>query len=177
MALIEGDLDLDLDGGRLRPGADPSRAVDGVGRRDRPARPAPARHDGQDGRLHPLFRAPDRSLSGIAAVLRTGVVCPAHDQGSWAVVGVYRGRERETRYRLTRDPPRLVLDRVLISPAAPSRSSRTARSTPLRPLDGRDAASIHVYGTDIVSQHRRTYDPASGAASTFESAFARPDQE
>jgi predicted metal-dependent enzyme (double-stranded beta helix superfamily) len=38
-------------------------------------------------------------------------------------------------------------------------------------LDGREAVSIHVYGTDIVSWPRYTYDPASGTASPFRAPF------
>jgi predicted metal-dependent enzyme (double-stranded beta helix superfamily) len=130
---------------------------------------------GEDWMLHPLHRAPDGSLSVLAAVFREGVLCPAHDHGTWAVIGIYRGRERETRYRPSGRTGQLVVDRVLVSPrgtvtVVPDGSIHTVEA-----LDGHDAVSIHVYGTDIVTQHRQTYDLATGAATPFAPAFAAVD--
>lgn len=131
--------------------------------------------EGEDWMLHPLYRGPDGSLSVLAAVFRPGVVCPAHDHGSWAVVGVYCGRERETRYRFSGRAGRLVVARVLISPRGTVTVVPDGTIHTVEALDGHDAVSIHVYGTDIVTQHRHTYDLASGAATPFKPAFAAPD--
>src|SRR5688572_17377439 len=51
------------------------------------------------GKLYPVFRADDRRCSILVAVFEAGVPAPVHNHGSWAVVGVYRGRERETWFR------------------------------------------------------------------------------
>lgn len=131
--------------------------------------------DGEDWMLHPLLREPDGSLSVLAAVFRPGVVCPAHDHGSWAVVGVYRGRERETRYRFSGRAGRLVVDRVLVSPRGTVTVVPDGAIHTVEALDEQDAVSIHVYGTDIVTQHRHTYDLGTGAATRFAPAFAAPD--
>jgi len=127
---------------------------------------------GEDWRLHPLYRAPDRSLSVLAAVFRPGVVCPAHDHGSWAVIGIYRGRERETRYRLDGEPARPLVDRVLINPAGTVTVVPEGTIHTVEALDGLDAVSIHVYGTDIVTQRRRAVDLDTGAVSVFQPDFA-----
>ena len=39
-------------------------------------------------------------------------------------------------------------------------------------LDGVDAVSIHVYGTDIVTQERHAFDLETGAVSIFSPDFA-----
>jgi predicted metal-dependent enzyme (double-stranded beta helix superfamily) len=51
--------------------------------------------------LYPLYRAPDRRASMLVAVFRPGITAPVHNHGSWAVIGIYRGRERETWFRRT----------------------------------------------------------------------------
>ena len=66
-------------------------------------------------RQHLLHVSSCRRLSVVALVWRPGQVTPIHDHVSWCVVGVYRGLERETRYRL--------VDGAL---------ERTPRSTPSR---------------------------------------------
>ncbi|WP_051218213.1 cysteine dioxygenase family protein [Nocardioides insulae] len=120
---------------------------------------------GEDWMMHSLYRA--ASLSVLAVVFGPGIVCPAHDHGSWAVVGVYRGRERETRYRRANPPRGLVVDRVLVSPRGTTVVVPSGTIHTVEALDGHDAVSIHVYGTDIVTQHRHEYDPATGAAKIF----------
>ena len=51
-------------------------------------------------RQHLLHVSSCRGLSVVALVWRPGQATPIHDHVSWCVVGVYRGLERETRYRL-----------------------------------------------------------------------------
>ena len=48
---------------------------------------------------HLLHVSPCRRLSIVALVWLPGQRTPIHDHVSWCVVGVYEGRERETRYR------------------------------------------------------------------------------
>src|SRR5829696_116975 len=50
-------------------------------------------------RQHLLHVSPSRRLSIVALVWLPGQRTPIHDHVSWCVVGVYEGRERETRYR------------------------------------------------------------------------------
>src|SRR5204862_606401 len=51
-------------------------------------------------RQHLLHVSASRRLSVVALVWRPGQRTPIHDHVSWCVVGVYRGVEQETRYRL-----------------------------------------------------------------------------
>src|SRR3954468_12234249 len=51
-------------------------------------------------RQHVLHVSETGRLSIVALVWLPGQRTPIHDHVSWCVVGVYRGAERETRYRL-----------------------------------------------------------------------------
>src|SRR3954465_9227931 len=52
---------------------------------------------------HLLHVSPCRRLSIVALVWLPGQSTPIHDHVSWCVVGVYRGVESETHYRLIED--------------------------------------------------------------------------
>jgi 3-mercaptopropionate dioxygenase len=114
-------------------------------------------------RQHVLHVSASRRLSVVALVWLPGQRTPIHDHVSWCVVGVYRGVERETRYRM--------VDRHLVPvgtieaaaghvealvPPAENIHSVTA-SGPGKTI------SIHVYGADIErlgSSIYRRYDDA-----------------
>ena len=55
--------------------------------------------DADNYRQHLLHVSPDRRLSIVALVWLPGQRTPIHDHVSWCVVGVYEGREPETRFR------------------------------------------------------------------------------
>jgi 3-mercaptopropionate dioxygenase len=117
-------------------------------------------------RQHLLHVSASRRLSVVALVWLPGQRTPIHDHVSWCVVGVYRGVERETRYRLLDRPGRRRLVPVdtiearaghveALVPPAENIHSVTA-SGPGKTI------SIHVYGADIErlgsSIHRRFDD-------------------
>ena len=100
-------------------------------------------------RQHLLHVSPSRRLSVVALVWRPGQGTPIHDHVSWCVVGVYRGRERETRYRLVDGG----LERTAVIEAGPGHVE--ALIPPAENIHSVEAAgdeltiSIHVYGADI----------------------------
>jgi len=104
-------------------------------------------------RQHLLHVSPDRRLSIVALVWLPGQRTPIHDHVSWCVVGVYEGRERETRYRAVEAGGRRWLEEMgsvdarpghveVIVPAFGDIHEVTAVA------DG-PTISIHVYGADI----------------------------
>jgi 3-mercaptopropionate dioxygenase len=100
-------------------------------------------------RQHLLHVSDCRGLSVVALVWRPGQDTPIHDHVSWCVVGVYRGVERETRYR--------VIDGALVP--TESIEAHPGNVEALVPPDenihkveaGGEGLtiSIHVYGADI----------------------------
>jgi predicted metal-dependent enzyme (double-stranded beta helix superfamily) len=104
-------------------------------------------------RQHLLHVSPSRRLSVVALVWLPGQTTPIHDHVSWCVVGVYRGIERETHYRLGYDSgaPHLIPTgtfearaghvEALVPPAENIHAVSAAGSG--------KTISIHVYGADI----------------------------
>jgi 3-mercaptopropionate dioxygenase len=112
--------------------------------------------DPTDYRQHVLYLAPDRSFSIASLVWLPGQATCIHDHVCWCVVGVYRGLEVETGYRLHDgggEPFLVPSGERLVHPG---------EVTALVPPDddihrvacaGQETAvSIHVYGTDIASR-------------------------
>ena len=104
-------------------------------------------------RQHLLHVSACRRLSVVALVWLPGQETPIHDHVSWCVVGVYRGIERETHYRLVGgDGERCLVPvdafearaghvEALVPPAENIHS--VAAAGPEKTI------SIHVYGADI----------------------------
>ena len=105
-------------------------------------------------RQHLLHVSPDRQLSIVALVWLPGQRTPIHDHVSWCVVGVYEGRELETRYRAVEAESRRWLeesDSVLADPGhveviVPSDDEDIHAVTA---VGYETTISIHVYGADI----------------------------
>jgi predicted metal-dependent enzyme (double-stranded beta helix superfamily) len=122
---------------------------------------------GEDGWLAPEDRAPgtdsyrqhllhvssDRRLSVVALVWRPGQRTPIHDHVAWCVVGVYRGVELETRYRLVEVEGRSCLQPVGTIEAYPGHVE--ALVPPAGDIHAvtagghEETISIHIYGADI----------------------------
>jgi predicted metal-dependent enzyme (double-stranded beta helix superfamily) len=104
-------------------------------------------------RQHLLHVSESRRFSVVALVWLPGQATPIHDHVSWCVVGVYRGRERETHYRLVERGGRRLLVPVgvheapaghveaLVPPASNIHAVEAVGAT--------KTISIHVYGADI----------------------------
>jgi 3-mercaptopropionate dioxygenase len=117
-------------------------------------------------RQHLLHVSASRRLSVVALVWMPGQRTPIHDHVSWCVVGVYRGVETETHYRLIdRDGQRCIMPVGTVEAAAghvealvPPRENIHSVAA----VGEEKTISIHVYGADIErlgsSIHRRYND-------------------
>jgi predicted metal-dependent enzyme (double-stranded beta helix superfamily) len=112
-------------------------------------------------RQHLLHVSECRRLSVVALVWLPGQRTPIHDHVSWCVVGVYRGLERETHYRLEHG------DLVPVGHVEAGPGHVEALIPPVENIHEVEAAgpgktiSIHVYGADIErlgSSILRVYD-------------------
>lgn len=140
------------------------------------------RDDSADWALHPVHRAQDGRCSILCAVFKPGVRSPVHNHGSWAVIGVYRGRERDTWFRRLDDTSvpgkaRLETARTFVNPRGTVTVVPDGTIHAVEALDGREAVSIHVYGTDIVTRERSTFDLETGTEELFRPEFVGVAQE
>lgn len=130
--------------------------------------------------LYPVYRAEDGRCSMLVVVLRPGTPLPVHNHGSWAVIGVYKGREHETWFRRVDDgsvPGRaqLGVDQTFVNERGTASVVPDGRIHTVEAMDGQQAVSIHVYGTDIVTQQRSEFDPLAETERVFRPPFAETD--
>lgn len=123
-----------------------------------------------------LYRPKDRRFSVMGGNWAPGQTTPIHDHLTWAVVGVCEGEERESIYRRTddgSDPTRAELEQVSARVNAKGHVSVLSH-TGIHRIDNvssRPSWSIHVYGRDIGTLERHSYDPITGAVSKFVSGY------
>ncbi len=132
--------------------------------------------EGEPYALFPVYRDAQRRCSLLIVSLRPGVPLPVHNHGSWAVIGIYQGRERETRYARTDDASgtgRATLVRAGESISEPGSVNIVPDGEihTVEALDGQPALSLHVYGTDIVTQERSTFDLERNSEEIFRPTF------
>jgi 3-mercaptopropionate dioxygenase len=102
---------------------------------------------------HVLHVSPSAGLSVVALVWKPGQRTPIHDHIAWCIVGVYRGVEREIRYRLVEDDGERALLPVGSVEAHPGHVE--ALIPPAEDIHMVEAGgdeltiSIHIYGADI----------------------------
>ncbi len=122
-------------------------------------------------RQYLLYRDPAGRFSVVSFVWAPGQRTPIHDHRVWGLVGVLRGGEIAERYdrhgglRLTGSER---LDRGAVDAVSPTVGDlhRVANA-----FDDRTTISIHVYGADIGTVERATYD-IDGTATPFVSGYA-----
>lgn len=133
-------------------------------------RPDPVRYV-----MYPLHVAADGSFSIASAVWDVGQGTPVHGHETWGVVGIWSGIEVETRYAKPTEP-----DVPLVSEGTDEWSAGqvTVCCTTdddvhqVRCGGDQPVIGIHVYGADIGTLPRRSYEPETGAVHWFTSRWA-----
>lgn len=126
--------------------------------------------------MYPLHVAADGSFSIASAVWDVGQGTPVHGHETWGVVGIFSGVEVETRFAKPTTPGvPLVLEGTEEWGAGEVTVCCTTDDDVHQVRCGGDqpVVGIHVYGADIGTLPRRSYDPESGAVHWFTSAWAR----
>ena len=126
--------------------------------------------------MYPLYVDPDGRFSIASAVWNVGQGTPVHGHETWGVVGIHSGVEVETRYRKPTSP-----DVPLVAEGTDEWGAGqvTVCCTTdddvhqVRCGGDRPVVGIHVYGADIGTLPRRSYDPETGAVHWFVSTWAR----
>lgn len=131
---------------------------------------------------YPLHVAADDSWSVAAVVWSAGQRSPVHSHETWGVAGIYSGAEHEFRYvKPTADEQGMPL-----TPAG-EQVWRAGQVTVCCTTDDdmhsvvavgdETTVGIHVYGANIGTIRRRTYDPATGTVRWFVSGWDRSPAE
>jgi predicted metal-dependent enzyme (double-stranded beta helix superfamily) len=137
-------------------------------------RPSPDRHV-----TYPLHIAQDGSWSMASVVWDVGQQTPVHSHETWGVAAIYAGAEREVRYL----KPRESAVCTALAPAgedvwAPGQVTVCCTTDDdvhaVTAVGDEPTVGIHVYGGDIGTIRRRSYDPATGEVSWFVSGWHEP---
>jgi 3-mercaptopropionate dioxygenase len=124
-----------------------------------------------------LLQMPDdEAYSIIGGVWHPGQTTPIHDHLTWAVIGVYEGEEREALFRRTDDGSNPKLAKIQ---QVSERVNKKGHVTVLghRGIHRVDnislepTTSVHIYGRDIGSAERHSYDPITGEITQFVSGY------
>lgn len=124
--------------------------------------------------MYPLHVAPDGSFSIASAVWNVGQGTPVHGHETWGVVGIYSGVEREKQFEKPAVPnvPLKCLGTSDWHPGEVTVCCTTDDDVHQVECEGdQPVVGIHVYGADIGTLNRRTYDPATGEVSWFVSRW------
>jgi 3-mercaptopropionate dioxygenase len=125
--------------------------------------------------VYPLHVDPAGRFSIASAVWDVGQSTPVHGHETWGVVGIFSGVEVETRYVKPTVPDVPLVEagteewsagQVTVCCTSDDDVHRV-RCGGDRPVIG-----IHVYGADVGTLPRRSYDPATGAVHWFVSPWA-----
>ena len=113
---------------------------------------------GTGGNAHQVFyRSPDLTLLKVR--FPNGRRTPPHDHGTWAMIMLLSGEEKNTLYRRVdgelRKAGEITLKRGAILPMLPD-SVHVAEC-----MGDVPAVGLHVYGGDIFALPRRMWDPAT----------------
>jgi 3-mercaptopropionate dioxygenase len=128
---------------------------------------------------YPLYIAPDDSWSLACVVWNVGQRTPVHGHETWGVVGIYSGAEREHRYV---KPTAAEAGTPLTSAGECvwERGQVTVCCTTdddvhsVAAVGDEPTVGIHVYGGNIGTINRRSYDPATGEVRWFVSGWNSP---
>ena len=123
-----------------------------------------------------VYRPKDRVFSVMGGNWQPGQTTPIHDHLTWAVVGVVEGEERESIFRRTDDhydPKRATLE-LVSERTNPSGHVTVLGKTAIHKIDNitsTPSLSLHMYGLDIGTAERHSYDPFTGEVSKFVSGY------
>jgi 3-mercaptopropionate dioxygenase len=126
--------------------------------------------------MYPLHVDPEGRFSIASAVWNVGQGTPVHGHETWGVVGIHSGAEHEVSYAKPTGAGPLAVDGVADwSPGEVTICCTTDDDVHQVSCAGdQPCVGIHVYGADIGTISRRSYDPATGSVSWFVSRWTVP---
>ena len=118
----------------------------------------------------------DKIFSVIGGVFLSVQATPIHDHFTWALIGMYEGKERESYYKRIDDgssPKVAVIKKAGEKINEKGHVSVLGKAGIHRIENVSDAPSlsVHVYGLDIGNTQRNTYNQVTGELGTFVSGY------
>lgn len=126
-------------------------------------------------RQYLLYCDPLERFSLVSFVWGPGQSTPVHDHLMWGLVGMLRGAEDAVSYTRPSEGPGLIAGETsrLLPGMVDAVSPRIGDiHTVANGLSDRPSVSIHLYGGNIGTVHRHSFDPATGAAAGFVSGYS-----
>ncbi|QQM38473.1 cysteine dioxygenase family protein [Streptomyces liliifuscus] len=125
---------------------------------------------------YPLYIAPDDSWSMASVVWDVGQQTKVHSHETWGVAGIYAGAEQEIRYlkptESTASGPLTPAGETRWAPGQVTVCCTTDDDVhAVTAVGSEPTVGIHVYGGNIGTIRRRSYDPATGEVDWFVSGW------
>jgi predicted metal-dependent enzyme (double-stranded beta helix superfamily) len=136
------------------------------------ARPDPGRSS-----RYLLWGDPLERFSLVSFVRAPGQSSPVHDHTVWGLTGMLRGAEISTPYARADGTKALVAGAATwLRPGMIERVSPEAGDihAVANALEEAPSISIHLYGGNIGTLRRHTFDPVTGAATAFVAGYTAP---
>ena len=123
-----------------------------------------------------LYRAADGDLAFSSLVVPAGSETPVHDHLTWGLVGIYRGTQEETVYRvagsLADGSAPLALSEVLhLTPGDHYRLTPDNDIHKVRTTSAETSVSLHLLGNDNGCTWRHQYNPEANSVADFRSGW------
>jgi predicted metal-dependent enzyme (double-stranded beta helix superfamily) len=136
-----------------------------------------ARPDPERTSKYLLWGDPLERFSLVSFVWGPGQRSPVHDHTVWGLIGMLRGAEISTPYARADGTPALVAGAAtwlrpgMIELVSPEAGDIHAVANA---LEEAPSISIHLYGGNIGTLRRHTFDPVTGAATAFVAGYTAP---
>lgn len=123
-----------------------------------------------------LYRSADGDLAFSSLVVPAGSETPVHDHLTWGLVGIYRGTQEETVYRMAEsladgNTP-LALSEVLhLTPGDHYRLTPDNDIHKVRTTSAETSVSLHLLGNDNGCTWRHQYNPEANSVADFRSGW------
>ncbi len=128
--------------------------------------------------LNRIHIEPDESFSIGAGIWDVGQTTPIHDHGTWGVIGIYRGMEKEENFRregawVMEGSVRIVTDGFRLARPGDVFVCCTTDQDVHRVSCASDepVVGIHIYGGDLAKISRLKYDLNTGAVTVFHTGW------
>lgn len=125
-----------------------------------------------------LYRSSTFGYVITSVVFWPGYRTKVHDHGTWGLVGIWRGQEREERFRRIDDTARAGYTNVNLQKTVVNTEGSVSRLVPpeeeihrIETISSHPSCSIHIYGSDLDGKPRHEFDLETNETKEFKVQF------